>query len=338
MKKNYLLFTLILFGFSCTSPENLPDSVFVHSMNEGPTPWTHTNFDASDSSFTFAVVSDLYGGTRAGVFEVAVEQLNLLRPEFVLSVGDLIDGGTDNRQQLEKEYDAFDDMVGKLKAPFFHVGGNHDLTHPVMRKFWEDRFGRRYYHFLYKNVLFLIMDSEDFEQDRMLEIYEARAATIELINQGLTDSVPKSTYYQMEERLTGEISEEQTNYFKEVLKMYPDVRWTFLLMHKPVWMREDNGGLVPLENVLADRPYSVLNGPFHSFSYREKLGRDYTILGTTSGAQGANDPNAFDHISLIHVGADEPTVAHLRLEGVLDKTGRVPLEGDTLCFQASRCQ
>lgn len=339
MKKNSYLCLLTISIFACTTPADLPYDEFLHSIDEGPTPWTHTNFDTSDSSFSFALVSDLYSGGREGVFEVAVEQLNLLRPEFVLSVGDLIDGGTDDPQQLEKEFDIFDGMIEKLNAPFFHVGGNHDLTNPVMRKFWEDRFGLRYYYFLYKNVLFLIMDSEDYTEDRMIEIYEARTGYIELSKQGLTDSVAKSAYYQMEERLTGEISRDQTNYFKEVLKKFPDVRWTFVLMHKPVCMREDDGGLAPLENMLANRPYSVINGHFHSFSHQERLGRDYTILGTTSGIQNAEDPNAFDHISLIHIGDDDaPTVAHLRLEGILDKTGNVPLNGDTLCFQASRCK
>lgn len=337
MLNNCHLLLFSLFALACTPPDAATDSTFIHSLGQGAAPWTHTDFDTSDSSFTFAVVSDLYGGGREGVFDVAVQQINLLRPEFVLSVGDLIDGGTDNRQQLEKEFSRFDEMVEKLKAPFFHVGGNHDLTHPIMRKFWEERYGQRYYHFLYKNVLFLILDSEDFTDEKMTDIYDARANAIALNKEGLTDSSKKSEYYRMEERLTGEISAIQTNYFLDVLSRYPDVRWTFLLMHKPVWMREGDGGLTGLEKELETRPYSVLNGHFHSFSHRKKSGQDYTMLGTTSGGQDAMDPNAFDHISLIHVGDDAPSVAHLRLEGILDKTGKVPLNGDTLCFQASRC-
>ena len=34
---------------------------------------------------------------------------------------------------------------------------------------------------------------------------------------------------------------------------------------------------------------------------------------------------------------DGPSVAHLRLDGILDKTGQVPVGGDSLCFQASEC-
>ena len=46
------------------------------------------------------VVSDPSGGVRPGVFEVATRKLNLLQPEFVISVGDLIMGNTTNRAQI----------------------------------------------------------------------------------------------------------------------------------------------------------------------------------------------------------------------------------------------
>jgi len=28
----------------------------------------------------------------------------------------------------------------------------------------------------------------------------------------------------------------------------------------------------------------------------------------------------------------------LRLDGILDKTGHIPADGDSLCFQASKCK
>ncbi len=66
---------------------------FRHDLPDGARPWAHENFDAADDKFTFAVFSDLTGGERSGVFEIAVAQLSLLRPELILNVGDLINGG-----------------------------------------------------------------------------------------------------------------------------------------------------------------------------------------------------------------------------------------------------
>ena len=133
--------------------------------------------------FTFAIISDLNGGEREGIYNVAVEQINRLEPTFVLSVGDLIDGGTEDSLQLKKEWDSFGARTSKLDMPFFYLGGNHDLTNPKMRAFWKQRFGPRYYHFVYKDVLFLMMDSEDFEEKHMMEIYYARAKAIDMNNE-----------------------------------------------------------------------------------------------------------------------------------------------------------
>ncbi len=53
---------------------------------------THLRFNDDTSKLQFAIISDLWGGYRSGVFEDAVEKLELLQPQFVMSVGDLIDG------------------------------------------------------------------------------------------------------------------------------------------------------------------------------------------------------------------------------------------------------
>lgn len=173
----YLLFVIILIG--CQNHEG-SQPIFSHGIQEGPTPWTFDPAPRSDSSFTFVVISDLNGGEREGIFDVAIQQINLFNLEFILSVGDLIDGGTEDIAELANQFNSFDERAAKAKAPLFHVGGNHDLTNPIMRSHWMERYGRRYYHFLYKNVLFLIMDSEDYDEERMQEIYLARARYIEL--------------------------------------------------------------------------------------------------------------------------------------------------------------
>ena len=55
---------------------------------------THLRFNDDTSKLQFAIISDLWGGYRSGVFEDAIDKLALLQPQFVMSVGDLIDGKT----------------------------------------------------------------------------------------------------------------------------------------------------------------------------------------------------------------------------------------------------
>jgi hypothetical protein len=332
MKSTYFLFLIsILCLAGCQSPGPL-NTNFAHDIKSGPKPWNGEDFEQTEEDFTFAFISDLTGDERPGIFSVAVEQINRIEPTFVLSVGDLIDGGTEDSLQLQKEWDSFDNRAIKLDMPFFHLGGNHDLTNPIMRKFWKQRFGPRYYHFVYENVLFLMVDSEDFEEDRMMEIYLARARAINMPDSAYL----KSEYYHMLERRTGAMSNAQFEYYKSVLDRYPDVRWTFVIMHKPIWTREDEKGLGRLEETLADRSYTVINGHEHSFSHRIRNNMDYIMLGTTGGYQNPEDAAAFDHITLVRMAAYKPVITHLRMDGILDETGKIPLGGDSLNFQASK--
>lgn len=324
MKTKVFLVLIILACFSCkTEIKKIQTPKFEHDVTTGPTPWTSTNFELEEEDFTFAIISDLNGGERPGVYSTAVSQLNRLDPTFVLSVGDLIDGGTEDSLQLAKEWDSFDKRTSKLNMPFFYLGGNHDLTNPRMRTFWKNRLGPRYYHFVYEDVLFLMLDSEDYSEKRMLEIYEARDKALKIIAGEIEGTYEESEYFHMSERKTGGMSTEQLDYFKGVLENYPTTKWTFVLMHKPLWTREDEKGLGKLEALLAERPYSVFNGHVHSFAHQKRNGRDYTILGTTGGGQRAGDSLAFDHVTLVRM-AKKPVVTHLKMEGILDETGNVP--------------
>ncbi|MGB5387588.1 MAG: metallophosphoesterase [Eudoraea sp.] len=322
--KSYKLFLIILglFLVNCKTNQE-PAPKFQHDIKMGPTPWTSESFELEEEDFTFAIISDLNGGERKGVYSTAVSQINRLDPTFVLSVGDLIDGGTEDSLQLAKEWDSFDARTSKLNMPFFYLGGNHDLTNPRMREFWKNIFGPRYYHFVYEDVLFLMMDSEDYTEKRMLEIYHARAEALKIINGDIEGDYEDSEYFNMPERRLGGMSEDQLLYFKNVLNQYPSVKWTFVLMHKPLWRREDDKGLGQLETVLSNRNYTVLNGHLHSFSHRIRNNMDYMILGTTGGSQKLGDSLAFDHITLVRM-AQKPIITHLKMDGILNEAGKVP--------------
>jgi predicted phosphodiesterase len=322
MKMRTLCLAMIVIFGSCATQRNVKPT-FDHDVVGGPVPWTSDVFEIEEEDFTFAIISDLTGGEREGVYNTAVSQLNRLDPTFVLSIGDLINGGTEDLQQLTKEWDSFDERTSRLNMPFFHLGGNHDLTNPVMREFWKNRFGPRYYHFVYEGVLFLMMDSEDYEEKRMLEIYHARDIAIKIMNGEIEGVYEESEYYNMPERRVGGMSDMQLEYFKAALEKNSNVKWTFVLMHKPLWRREDEHGLGRLETLLQDRPYTVINGHLHSFSYQKRHGRDYTILGTTGGFQSKSDSMAFDHVTLVRM-AQPPVITHLKMDGILDETGNVP--------------
>lgn len=65
-----------------------------------PIPWTHIPLRNDPADFQFAILADRTGGERPGVFPAALDKLNLLQPEFVLCVGDLIEGKTEDPDRI----------------------------------------------------------------------------------------------------------------------------------------------------------------------------------------------------------------------------------------------
>ncbi len=328
------LLLLIAVGACAAKPASVSgQAVFQHDFTATAVPWTPTGFDNEDGKFTFALFSDLNGGEREGVFDVAVEQLRLLRPELIIDVGDLIDGGDVSRDQLEQQWDTFDQRASRARAPVFHVGGNHDLTSIEQRGVWEARYGQRYYYFIYKNVLFLVLDTEDNPSDFQRHLAEIRLHAIAVLNAEGEDAFNATEYGQLEERKSGRISAAQASYFLKVIEQHPEVRWTFLFMHKPAWERPQEENFSSIEKALEGRPYTVFNGHLHSYHYTTRHGRDYIQLGTTGGSQVADEPMSIDHVTMVTVSADDVDIANLRMSGIFDKTGKLPLNGDVICLE-----
>jgi len=305
---------------------------FAHDIASETRPWNHGRFDADNDKFTFAVFSDLTGGEREGVFSVAAEQLRLLRPEFVIGVGDLIEGGSEDRGQLAREWESFDSRAARTVGPVFYVGGNHDLINPVQWDVWQARYGPRFYHFVYRNVLFLVLDTEDNPAKHQQEIHQKRLQALQRVAVEGWGIYAHTEYSQMQETHTGTIGAEQSEYFQNVIAGNPAVRWTFLFMHKPAWLKPGEQNFLAIEDALAGRPYTVFNGHNHDYIYRSRRGRDYIQLGTTGGVQLPGKQKAVDHLTLVTVSDSSVDIANLEMAGIFDKTGRVPLNGEEFCF------
>lgn len=287
----------------------------VQIQAESVNPWTNLDFNKQSENFQFAIISDLTGGYREGVFDMAVQKINLLQPEFVMSVGDLIDGYTEDEQELNRQWDKFDAIAGKLQMPFFYVPGNHDMANSTMLKVWQQRYGRTYYHFVYKNVLFMCVNTDDPPQDVAPEM----AGRAEVVYQG-------------------QISREQANYFRKVLVEHKDVRWTCVYQHKPLWSQESQEFevLAQIEDLLKDRNYTYFAGHQHQFDKTVRNNRKYISLATTGAINGGLTPKhitqkMFDHFLLVTMTDDGPIIANVLLNGVLDDdlTGLAEAAGPT---------
>lgn len=255
--------------------------IFKTDVKTDKKPWTNLNFKNNPNNFQFAIMSDRTGGMRPGIFKEAVEKINTIIPEFVICVGDLIPGGTSDTAQINKEWNEINGIISELKMPFFYLPGNHDISNKVMAKEWEKRYGRRYYNFIYKNTLFITLDSNDDDEFNL--------------------------------------TREQTDFVINSLKENADVRWTFIFMHHPLWTYETGGRFEEIEEALKGRKHSVFAGHRHRYHQAERNGANYYILSTTGAGNSliGNNFGLFDHISWVTLTDEGPVMANLKLDGIL---------------------
>jgi 3',5'-cyclic AMP phosphodiesterase CpdA len=249
-------------------------------------PWNHLKLNNDPATFRFAIASDRTGGPRAGVFERAVTQLNLMQPEFIVCVGDLIDTRTDDLAVINREWRELNGFVARLEMPFFYCVGNHDIANQVMERKWREQFGRSYYHFVYKNVLFLLLNTED-------------------------PPVAKKG---------GRFSKAQIAYAKKVLADNGDVHWTLVFLHRPAWTYPDlpQTGWLEIEQALSGRRYSVFAGHKHTYERFVRNGQKYYMLATTGGESKLRGTprGEFDHLVWVTMKREGPILANLMMEGI----------------------
>lgn len=256
---------------------------------EGPKPWTDKPVFNDPNRFQIAVMTDNTGGHRPGIWMKAIEKINLMRPEFVMSVGDLIEGYSENRRELRAQWREFLGFMDRMQMKFFFVAGNHDLSNPVMHQMWRERFGPKWYSFDYKGVHFVCLSSEE----------------------------PATA-----------LGEEQLAWVTKDLAEHADARWTLVFMHKPLWFESeraraagnrDGTGWQQLEAQLGSRPHTVFAGHVHHYCQFDRNGMQYYQLATTGGASPLRGVpyGEFDHIVWLTMESDGPHVANLLLDGVL---------------------
>ena len=264
------------------SQKQAPTTYFAR---EERNPVTHLRWNEVIGDFQFALVSDRTGGHRAKIFSQAVHKLNLLQPAFVLSVGDLIEGGKKTDAQYQKEWAEFDGFIAKLTVPFFYVPGNHDTGTTGSAKYWEEKLGRRHYHFVYRDVLFLLLDSDD----------------------------PPGK--------NGAIGAEQAAWAKQTLEANRHVRWTVAVVHRPLWAANNGAknGWNRIEEALAGGRYTVFAGHVHRFQKFTRNGQHYYQLATTGGSSTLRgvEQGEFDHITWVTMKKDGPVIAHVTLDAIL---------------------
>ncbi len=338
MKTKWIYWSvLFLLGvaFSCKDQEKTiasaeMNSPFKYNQIEikETKPWTSEDFRNKPENFQFAIIGDRTGGANyQGTFSQAMDQLNLLQPEFVINVGDIIEGYTREKEELHSQWDEVDKMIAKLKMPFFITPGNHDLSYSEAKEVWKERFGKAHYYFTYHDVLFLVLDSEDAPR---LDPPPGMEESIKLYNRLQTEDPEKARemlaeFMKDETVIAGlskpvEFPEEQLNWIKKCLQDHPDVRWTFLFMHEPSW-ENPSESFKEIQSLLQDRPFTWFAGHLHYYDYDNIEGHEYITMGPAGASFHHEGPGNVDHITWVTMTEEGPEIGNIALKGLFDRRG-----------------
>jgi len=301
----------------------------------GAVPWNGVP-RAGSGPLRFAVIGDNTGIARPGVFDQAMRQIGWLQPDFVLSVGDLIEGYIDDKAKLAAQWEAVERSVAKAGVPFIYTPGNHDLDNETTHALWNERRGAQYYAFTYKGALFLILNTEDPPTPlpdkfvgQFYSMVDLMAKDPDKADKTISDylanafrpstNATKSQGYDDADRVN--ISDKQLAFVRDALDRHQDARWTFVILHKPAW-KMTSPAFARIQLMLGQRNYTVFAGHTHYFTHDTLDGRHFINMGTTGGIRQQAGPGTMDHTMLVTLEPTGPSFANIKLAALMDVGGQ----------------
>ena len=293
-------------------------------------PWTAKKFNNKPRNFQFAIIGDRTGGANVEeTFKIAMGQINLLQPEFVINVGDVIEGYSDDKKELHAEWDEFDEILNTLEMPFFRTPGNHDISNKTAQQVWRERHGATYYSFVYKDVLFMVLDSEDPPREAPPGIQESLAEYNRLQTEDPAKARELLAGFMKDEAVVAglskpvDFSEKQLAWIKKTLADHADVRWTFLFQHEPAW-ENPSESFKEIQQLLKARQHTYFAGHLHYYDNDVIDGHEHITMGPAGASFHHEGPGNVDHIMWVTMTDDGPQIGNIALKGLFNRKGLDP--------------
>ena len=238
----------------------------------------------AENPVRFVILGDRTGDAEPGVYEQIIVEAERLKPEFVITVGDMIDGYTQDTLQLISEWDSLLQMFEAFSVPVYFTAGNHDITYDIAESSYRRFAGEPNYSFDHRGLHFTVFDNSRWES-------------------------------------SGELPEGYLRWLENDLKQNQGAAYIFVFMHKPFWYRTTLQSFPDTLHTLF-RTYgvdAVVTGHFHQYFAADLDGIAYTSLGSSGGSTGTDLIGPKYHFAWVTVDDKGINLAPIAYESVLPR-------------------
>ncbi len=252
----------------------------------------------AEDNFHFAILGDRTSAADQEAFELVVKEMSNLRPDFVVTVGDLAEDG-----RILSDWDVPMETMKTFECPVYYTPGNHDIYDEASAKTFTEKTGNDpYYSFDYGNTHFIILDNSTVSNyEEMDEIQ------IEWFTEDLQRNKDKTNIYVFMHKpfWANAIAEGKEDFMHDLFKEY---------------------------NVDV-----VFTGHWHQYAYNEIDGIEYYLVGSSGGGMPAenDDLGIFYQYLWCKVEADKIHTSLIKAGNMFPKD-LVTIQEEQISYNISR--
>ncbi|HBC47894.1 MAG TPA: hypothetical protein DCZ43_12670 [candidate division Zixibacteria bacterium] len=239
------------------------------------------NLPLGQAPLRFAIIGDRTSEANPGVYEEIVAEVENMKPDFVITVGDAIQGYTNDTLKLNSEWDEYFSIVKPLTIPIYLTPGNHDITNEVELGSYQHRVGKPYYSFDVRDYHFIVLDVTRWESSE-------------------------------------ELPSEELAWLAKDLDEHKNAAQTLVFYHKPFWYDSIVMGKPDTLHALFIKGGvdAVFNGHFHTYFSSKIDGILYTAVGSSGGITDALPTDLKFHFTWVTIDDNGISIAPVKIGSV----------------------
>lgn len=235
-----------------------------------------------DYPMRFAVIGDRTGEAQPGIYEQVVREIQRMKPDFLLTVGDMIEGPAADTAETKRRWEEYKQLMQTLTMPVYFVPGNNDIWDSTSLEFYRRYVGEPYYSFNVRGVHFVMLDNSRWNR---------------------IDQFP----------------DEQIAWLTDDLKKNENAACTFMIFHIPYWIRTVAEGKPDTLHSLFVKygVDAVFTGHYHTYFSGEFDDIIYTGVGSSGGGCHPSPTGLEYHFTWVTLDADGIDIAPIKMGAVL---------------------